>query len=127
MPQPTVAVLGASSDRRKFGNISVRAHARRGYAVFPVNPQGGQIEGSPAYRTLAEVPVERLDRISVYLPPAVTLKILDEVAAKGCEELWFNPGSHDSAVMAKAESLGLHPILACSIVDLGVSPREFST
>jgi len=126
MPQPTVAILGASSDRRKYGNISVRAHAQHGYAVYPVNPKGGQIEGLPVHLTLADVPVERLDRISVYLPPAVALAALDEIAAKGCDELWFNPGSHDAAVVAKAESLGLRPILACSIVDLGVSPAEFS-
>ena len=60
MTKPTVAILGASADRRKFGNKSVRAHAQAGYEVFPVNPKGGQIEGLPVYRSLAEVPAEHL-------------------------------------------------------------------
>lgn len=122
MIKPTVAILGASTDRAKFGNKAVRAHLQQGYDVYPVNPKGGQIEGLAAYSTLAEVPVRRLDRISVYLPPPVALKALDEIAAKGCDELWLNPGSESDEVVSRARELGLNPILACSIVNLGVSP-----
>ena len=75
--------------------------------------------------TLAEVPVERLTRISVYLPPPVLLKMLDEVAAKGCDEFWLNPGSDSDEVVAKARELGLDPIIACSIIDVGTSPHQF--
>lgn len=125
MPKPTVAILGASADRAKFGNKSVRAHAQAGYEVYPVNPKGGQIEGLAAYRTLAEVPVDRLDRISVYLPPAIGLGALAEIAAKGCDEVWFNPGSESREILAKAHSLGLEAIADCSIVDLGLSPSQF--
>ena len=59
-----------------------------------------------------------LDRISVYLPPAIGLTMLDEIAAKGCKELWLNPGSDAPEVIEKAESLGLEPIVACSIIDV---------
>jgi predicted CoA-binding protein len=121
---PTVAILGASADRTKFGNKSVRAHLQRGYDVYPVNPKGGQIEGLHVYASLADVPVERLDRISVYLPPPVTLSALDDVAAKGCRELWLNPGAENDQVLEKARRLGLNPIAACSIVDLGISPHQ---
>jgi predicted CoA-binding protein len=120
----TVAILGASADRSKYGNKSVRAHQHQGYDVYPVNPRGGKIEGLTVYRSLSEVPV-KLDRISVYLPPAVGLAVLDEIAQKGCRELWLNPGSDSPEVIAKAEQLGLEPIVACSIVDLNVSPRQF--
>ncbi len=122
MTQPTVAILGASADRTKFGNKSVRAHLQQGYQVFPVNPRGGTIEGLTVYRTLTEVPVAALDRISVYLPPALTLAALDEIRAKGCRELWLNPGTESDEVLARAQALGLDPIQACSIVDLGMSP-----
>ena len=124
--KPTVAVLGASADRSKFGNKSVRAHLQQGYAVYPVNPKGGEIEGLPVYRSLAELPEEArpLQRISVYLPPARVLPALDEIAAVGCEELWLNPGTENDEVIAKARRLGFDPIMACSIVDLGMSPAQ---
>jgi len=122
MLKPTVAILGASADRSKFGNKSVRAHLHQGYEVFPVNPKGGTIEGLPVYRSLADVPGGPIERISVYLPPAVTLSALDEVAKRGCEELWLNPGSESAEVIERAAELGLDPIMACSIVNLGLHP-----
>ena len=125
MSKPTVVILGASADRAKFGNKSVRAHRQAGYDVYPVNPKGGTIEGLPVYATLADVPLEHLDRISVYLPPALGLAMLDEIASKGCDELWFNPGSESPQIMAKARALGIHAIADCSIVNLGLSPAEF--
>ena len=123
MSRRTVAILGASPDRAKFGNKSVRAHQMQGYDVYPVNPKGGEIEGLPVYQTLADVPVAHLDRISVYLPPAVGLNVLEEIAAKGCDELYFNPGSDSGEVLDRARELGLEPIRACSIVDLGIRPE----
>lgn len=121
----TVAILGASSDRTKFGNKSVRAHRKQGWIVYPINPKAAQIEGLPAYKSLADVPAGRLARISVYLPPAVGLALLPEVAARGCDALWLNPGSDSEAVVVRARELGLNVICGCSIVDVGVRPAEF--
>jgi predicted CoA-binding protein len=126
MTTPTVAILGASTDRTKFGNKSVRAHAAKGYTVYPINPKADEIEGLKAYPSLAAVPPGKLDRISVYLPPAVGIKILPEIAARGCEELWLNPGTESDEIIAEAERLGLNVIQACSIVDVGLTPHDLS-
>jgi hypothetical protein len=123
---PTVAILGASLDRSKFGNKSVRAHQQKGYTVYPVNPKGGEIEGLQAYRSLAEVPDGKLDRISLYLPPAIGLQALDDIAARGCDELWLNPGSVSAELVEKAHKLGLNAIQGCSIVNLGISPSSLA-
>lgn len=124
MLKPTVAILGASRDRRKYGNKSVRAHRQQGYEVFPVNPHSEEIEGLKAYPDLGSVPVQQLDRISVYLPPEVAIGLLDEIQSRGAKEVWFNPGSDSPEVMERAEELGLDIIRACSIVDLGVNPSS---
>jgi predicted CoA-binding protein len=124
---PTIAILGASSDRSKYGNKAVRAFLVKGYTVYPVNPKGGEIEGLAAYKSLAEIPAEvRLDRISVYLPPAIGLKTLPEMAARNPGEVWLNPGSESDELVAAAEKLGLNTIQACSIVDIGLSPHQFA-
>lgn len=119
-----VAVLGASTDSRKYGNKSVRAHVRAGWDVVPVHLSGEDVEGLRAYRKLSEVP-GALDRITVYLPPPVTLGVLPEIAAKGAEEVWFNPGAADRQVLEKARELGIPAVDGCSIVDLGLSPSQF--
>lgn len=125
MSQPTAAVIGASSDRRKYGNKAVRAHQQQGFAVYPVNPKGGEIEGLSVYRSLSEIPLPRLTRISMYVPPEIGLQMLDEIEAKGCDELWLNPGSESPELIEQAESRGLNIVVACSIVDLGRSPADF--
>jgi hypothetical protein len=122
--RPTVAVVGASRDRGKFGNISVRAHLQQGYEVFPVNPHTDEVEGLPAFESLSNVPAENLDRVTVYLPPHLTLELLDEIGKVDPAEVWLNPGSSDEDVRARAEQLGIEIIEACSIVDLGVSPHS---
>lgn len=122
----TAAVLGASRHRRKYGNKSLRAHAEAGYRVFPINPvtREAKIEGAKVYAKLADVP-EKIDRVTVYLAPPLTLEMLDDIAAVDPEEVYLNPGTTDDAVRAKARELGLPIIEACSIVQLGMSPSQF--
>ena len=119
----TIAIIGASADRSKFGNIAVRAFLKQGYTVFPINPKESQIEGLPVFKSIADLPV-RPNLISVYLPPPVLLKVLPAIAARGCDEFWLNPGTESDEVLAEAERLGLNVIRACSIVGVGLSPEE---
>jgi uncharacterized protein len=120
----SVAIIGASPDRAKFGNKAVRAFQQKGYLVYPVNPKETEIEGLAAFKSIMDVPT-RPNLISVYLPPHVLLKLLPELAAKGCDELWLNPGTESHEVLAEAGRLGLSVIQACSIVGVGVSPGAF--
>jgi predicted CoA-binding protein len=117
----TAAIIGASADRSKFGNKAVRAFQEQGYTVYPVNLTESVIEGLAVHRNITEVPV-RPQKVSVYLRPAALLKVLPDIAAKGCDELWLNPGTESEEVLAEAERLGLNVVQACSIVGIGVSP-----
>ena len=120
---PTVAVIGASNDRSKFGNKAVRAFLQRGYTVHPVNPSETEVEGLPAFPSIADVPA-RPEMVTVYVRPQVLLKLLPAIAEKGCDELWLNPGTESPEVLAEAERLGLNVIQACSILAVGVSPSQ---
>lgn len=118
----SVAVIGASADRSKFGNKAVRAYLTRGFTVYPVNPKETTIEGLPAFASIDAVPA-RPNLISVYLPPRVLLGLLPAIAAKGCDELWLNPGADADEVVEAAEQLGLNVIRACSIIGVGLTPE----
>ena len=63
--------------------------------------------------------------ITVYVAPPVLLKILPDIAARGCDELWLNPGTESDAVLKEAERLGLNVIQACTIIGIGMSPARF--
>jgi predicted CoA-binding protein len=124
MSQRSIAIVGASADRSKFGNKAVRAYLRQGYAVYPVHPRADTIEGLPAYRSVLDVPVERLDMVSIYLPPELGMAVLDEVARKPPAELWLNPGAESPELLDKAKKLGLNVVAACSIVAVGIHPEN---
>jgi hypothetical protein len=119
-----VAVIGASNDRRKFGNKAVRAFLRQGYHVIPVNPHETKVEGLEAFRSVLEVP-GAIDMATFYVPPDVGETLIEEIAAKGIPEVWLNPGAESDALVAKAQALHLSPILACSIVGAGENPGDF--
>ncbi len=122
---PTVAIVGASANRSKYGNKSVRAHRKQGYTVYPVHPSAQEIEGLKVYPDLASLPGP-VDRVSMYVPPDVGLKMLDQVAQLSPKEFFLNPGSESPELVRRAEELGLEPIQACSIVDLGEDPSRMS-
>lgn len=118
---PAVAVIGASTDRSKFGNKAVRAYQRMGWQVYPVHPKAAEIEGLPAVRSVRDVP-EPLQRVLLYLPPELGLTVLADVAAVKPAEFFVNPGAESDELVAAARKLGLETIQACAIVDVGVSP-----
>ena len=123
MPK-TVAVIGASSDRAKFGNKAVRAFRDEGYTVFPINPHEATIEGLTAYASVLDVPGP-IDMATVYVQPEILERLLPELEQKGIGEIWVNPGADSDDVMAEAARRKLNMIYACSIVGIGRSPSQF--
>ena len=116
-----VAVIGASSNPRKFGNRAVRAFRRQGYTVIPINPNEVAVEGLRAYRSVLDV-AEAIDMATFYVPPHIGEKVMPEVARKQIAEVWLNPGSESDALIRLARSLKVEPIVACSIIGIGESP-----
>jgi predicted CoA-binding protein len=120
----TVAVIGASSDRRKFGNKALRAFKRQGYHVIPVNPNEAEIEGMKTFASVLDIP-DPVDMATLYVQPEVGEQVMDEIARKRIAEVWLNPGADHPAVIARAKQLGIDPILACSILGIGESPSGY--
>ncbi len=116
-----VAVIGASSDRRKFGNRALRAFLRQGYDVVPINPNEPTVEGLRTYPTVLDVP-DAIDMATFYVPPQIGLVVIDQVADKGIQEVWLNPGSESPEIIARARARGIEPIQACSVLAVGEVP-----
>jgi predicted CoA-binding protein len=120
----TVAVVGASSDRHKFGNKALRAFRAEGYRVIPINPHEREVEGMAAYASVLDVP-ERIDMATLYVQPEVGLRLLPEFEQKQIAEIWVNPGADSDELLAEARRRKLNVIAACSIVAIGRDPYAF--
>jgi uncharacterized protein len=120
----SVAVIGASRSRHKFGNKAVRAFEHQGYRVIPIHPTASEVEGHRAYRSVLDVPGE-IDIATVYVPANVGLTVMEDLAKKRVPEVWLNPGADDDEVVERARGLGLKIIQACSIISIGESPSRY--
>ena len=120
----TVAVVGASNHREKFGNKALRAFQDAGYTVVPINTHESEVEGIKAYRSVLDVP-GRIDMATVYVQPEVVYRLLDEFQQKQIPEIWLNPGADTDEVLDEARRRKLNVIAACSIIGVGRSPSEY--
>lgn len=80
----SIAVIGASKDRKKPGNLILRNIVDGGFAgaVYPVNPSGGEIEGLEAFGTVEEIPAE-LDMAVIVLGRAHVEKAMQQCVGAG--------------------------------------------
>ena len=120
----TVAVIGASSNRNKFGNKALRAFEHQGYTVIPINPNETEVEGHRTFGSVLDVPGS-IDVATVYVPAPVGVRVMDDLAQKQIPEVWLNPGADDPEVVARARELGVPIIQACSIIGIGESPGRY--
>ena len=88
----SIALIGASNDRSKYGNKIYRDLRSKGYNVTPINPKENKIEGDRAYTSVEEM--EKLPDIANFvIPPPIAMKIAQHAASLGIKHLWFQPGS----------------------------------
>ncbi len=119
------AVVGASTDRSKYGNKVLRCYLQNGKKAYPVNPKAPEVEGLRAYPSLAALP-EHVPAISVITPPAATEQVVREAHAAGVKHVWMQPGAESEAAIRAAESLGMNVIAdgPCLLVVLGYRERD---
>ena len=117
--EKTWAVVGASVNREKFGYKVLKRLIEEGYKVYPVNSNYEEIEGIKCYPTLGDLP-ELPGAVSVIVPPAAGLALLEEAAGLGIKKLWFQPGAESDEILKKAEKLELELVYdRCVLVELG--------
>lgn len=119
------AVVGASTDRAKYGNKVLRCYLQHGLTAYPINPGSTQIEGQRAYPGLSALP-EPVERISVITPPQVTEGIVTEAADAGVKFIWMQPGAGSRKAVEDAQDAGIAVVSGgpCLLVVLGYSERD---
>lgn len=97
-PDTTVAVVGATDNPAKYGSVIYRDLKRKGFKVFPVNPERQTVDGDKAYPTLAALP-EKPTIVNFVIPPEKTLAVLQECLQLGLMNVWIQPGAESPEVL----------------------------
>ena len=120
LTSPTIGVVGASTDRAKFGNKVLRCYLQHNYPAIPVHPAQAQIEGLAAVTSVAELPAE-VASISVITPPKITEKVVRQAVAKGIKNIWMQPGAQSDEALRYCAEQGINLIAdgTCVLVVLG--------
>jgi acetate---CoA ligase (ADP-forming) len=88
-----VAVVGASSDPTKFGNVLLKSLIDGGFAgdIYPVNPKADVIHGLQCYPSVAAIP-GTLDLAVIVVPAAAVPPVIEQVAEKGAAGIFLLSG-----------------------------------
>ena len=121
----TFAVAGASQDRFKYGNIVFRALVASGRTVYPLNPTATEVEGHPAYASIADLPVVP-ESLSIVTPPNVTRQVIQQAIAAGVKNIWMQPGAEDDQASQASRDAGLNVIDdgSCVLVLLAIEAKK---
>jgi len=112
-------VVGVTPNEEKFGYKIFKTLKQHQYDVMGINPKYKEVEGEAVYASLDELP-STPECISVVVPPAVSMKLVEEAAEQGIVYIWFQPGTFDNEVLKKAEELNLKTVYhECVLVTLG--------
>ena len=114
------AVVGASTDRAKYGNKVLRTYLQKDLAVTPVNPRADEVEGVAAAKSLADIEGS-IHGISVITPPTITENVVQEAIRLNIKNIWMQPGAESDAAVTAAQAAGINVIHSgpCLLVVLG--------
>jgi len=116
LPDPLIAVVGATDNPDKYGNRIYRDLKGKGYRVVAVNPGRATVDGDKAFKSVADLP-EQPDIINVVVPPPRTMRVLDDAAAIRDAAVWIQPGAADNAVRERVVELGIPALIdACIMI-----------
>ena len=122
-PETTVAVVGATDNAMKYGSVIYRDLKRKGYAVFPVNPNRAEVDGDKAYPSLDKLP-ELPTIVNIVVPPSVTIRVLKKSFELGLKNVWLQPGAESPESLAFLQEHGFNYLAnACIMVESRLAAR----
>lgn len=104
--QKEIAVVGASRNPSKYGNIVLKKLRAAGYHTYAVNPATDQVEGQPAYPDLLSLPPS-VKAAVVVVPPHISESIARQAVTAGYRYVWFQPGAESPEAISILKKAGI--------------------
>ncbi len=118
--QKHIAVVGMSRSRKKFGNMAARELKQKGFEIYPVHPEAGEIDGLTCYPSLKSLN-GKIDAVWISVPPAKVSPVLAEAAEIGLKNIWLQQGAWSAEVQQTIDQLGL-PVVSKKCIMMYAPP-----
>lgn len=102
----SIAVVGVSGNKNKFGSAAFLELKKRGYDVYPVHSSLDTFDNTKCYRSLGDLPLVP-DCVLVTVKPDAAPEVVRQAAAKRVRKVWFQQGANFTAAIAAAEKADL--------------------
>lgn len=114
----TVAIVGASANpARASHEVWTYLKSASDYELYLVNPTISDVDGTPVYPSLADLPVVP-DLVDVFRRREHLPAVLDDAVAVGAKVLWLQLGLHHEQVARDGAAAGLQVVMdRCLKVD----------
>jgi predicted CoA-binding protein len=114
----SVAIVGVSGDPlRPSHGVWQYLKSASDYTLYLVNPTISEIDGTPVYPALADLPVVP-DLVDVFRRREHLLSVLSDTIAVGAKTLWLQQGLWDDQVARDGAAAGLQVVMdRCLKVD----------
>lgn len=86
-----IAVVGSSTSPHKDSYRITEFLIKKGYKVYPVNPNYQEILGVKCYSNLTEIP-DKIDVVNIFRPPEFVLPVVEEAIRTEASVVWFQLG-----------------------------------
>lgn len=106
LQQKKIAVVGASRNKDKFGNMIYKDLKSAGFQVMAVNPNADMVDGDRCYAGLGALP-EKPDGVLVVIPSKQGVEIIEEIARMGVRHVWVQQGANSPEIDKRMEELDL--------------------
>ena len=116
-PAERVAILGASPHPERYASKAFQMLRESGHRPIPINPAFADILGEKCYPTISEAP-KPIDTLTLYLGPARSTPLIDEIIASKPRRIIMNPGAENPTLAEKAEEAGIEVVEGCTLVML---------
>ncbi|MBN1822513.1 MAG: CoA-binding protein [Prolixibacteraceae bacterium] len=83
-----LAIAGVSRDSKKFGAVVFNDLKKKGFEIYPINPNVDEIYGEKCYRSVDELPTDA-ERLFIATPKKETAEVIKKAAEKGIKMIWI--------------------------------------
>lgn len=114
----SVAIVGASANPlRASHEVWTYLKKASDYTLYLVNPTISEVDGTPVYPSLADLPVVP-DLVDVFRRRDHLRAVLDDAINVGAKTLWLQLGLADAQIDRDGTAAGLHVVMdRCLKVD----------